>query len=244
VVTGGHYHMNWAIAILPYLEQDNLFKLYDDTVPNIHPRNESVRLSFVRVYTCPSDPNANKVYIPETGADGGGNNGVPFMTGSYRGMSGISWNNFDMWAGFVSEVRPNMSHLPTGRGLLHTDGDSGLGPDRLLSVTDGTSNTLMAGERTTRTHPSRATFWADSFNLYSLSAAWSQSVTLLDDYDACVAVQQDTPNRCKYGWGSPHPGVIHFAFCDGSVRGINKGIDMTIFQALATIAGGEVLEEY
>jgi prepilin-type N-terminal cleavage/methylation domain-containing protein/prepilin-type processing-associated H-X9-DG protein len=244
VVTGGHYYLNWAIAILPYLEQDSLFKQYDNTVPNIDPANATVRVAFVRVYTCPSDLNANKVFTPDTGADGGTANGIAYRTGSYRGMSGTSWNNVNMWAGFVDEVQPNIINQPSGRGVLHTDGDSGLVGERLLSITDGTSTTLLAGERTTRTHPTRATFWADSFNLYSLSAGWSQSITLLDDYDACVAAQQDTPNRCKYGWGSPHDGVINFVFCDGSVRGLSKGIDMTIFLALSTVAGGEVPENY
>src|SRR5262245_7874708 len=27
------YYSNWAIAILPYIEQDNLYKRYDNTVP-------------------------------------------------------------------------------------------------------------------------------------------------------------------------------------------------------------------
>src|SRR5438105_6240301 len=33
------YYMSWGIQILPYVEQDALFKQYDDTVPNIHANN-------------------------------------------------------------------------------------------------------------------------------------------------------------------------------------------------------------
>ena len=244
MVTGGHYHMNWAIALLPFLEQDNLYRQYDDSLPNIHATNQRVRETFLKVYTCPSDPHANQMIIPETGADDGNNNGVAFMTGSYRGMSGISWNTFDMWAGFPDEANRNLIHRPAGKGILHTDGDSGAKPERMANITDGTSTTLMVGERTTRTRPARGTFWADSFNLYSVSAAWSHSVTLLDDYDACVALESDTPNRCKYGWGSPHAGGINFAFCDGSVRSIQRSIDMQIFQDMATIGGGEVIPDF
>ncbi len=244
VVNGGHYYMNWAIAILPFVEQENLYKEYDDSVPNQDSRNEAVRTTYLKVYTCPADPNANQVLAPETGADDGSYHDVPFMTGSYRGMSGISWNNFDMWAGFPSEAQANLTNKPEGKGVLHTDGDTGLRPERLATITDGASNTMLAGERTTRTHPTRATFWADSFNLYSLSAAWSQSITLLDDYDACVDLQPDTPNRCKYGWGSPHAGTINFVFSDGSTRGLQTSIDMGIFQALATIGGGETIPEF
>jgi prepilin-type N-terminal cleavage/methylation domain-containing protein/prepilin-type processing-associated H-X9-DG protein len=245
MVTGGHYYMNWTIALLPLLEQENLFKLYDNSVPNIDPINETVRITFLHVYTCPSDPHANQILFPETRADNGeSDETVRYMTGSYRGMGGISWNDQDMWAGFPEEANANLVHLPEGRGILHTDGDSGARPERIAGITDGTSNTLMIGERTTRTHPTRTTFWADTFNLYSISTAWSHSATMLDDYDACVALEPDTPNRCKYGWGSPHTGVINFVFCDGSTRGISKNIDLTIFQALATIGGGEVIPEF
>src|SRR5207248_2036654 len=60
------YYSNWAIALLPYLEQNNLYGQYDNTVPNYHPKNARVRTTFVKVYTCPSDTNANQVLLPET----------------------------------------------------------------------------------------------------------------------------------------------------------------------------------
>src|SRR6185295_7592118 len=49
------YYLNWAIQILPYIEQDALFKQYDDTVPNIHPNNKFVREQYIASYTCPSE---------------------------------------------------------------------------------------------------------------------------------------------------------------------------------------------
>src|SRR6476659_6939976 len=140
------YYTNWAILLLPFLEQDNLFKLYDDTVPNIHANNKAVREQYLAVYTCPSDINANKLLVPETGANDGGNNGVAFRTGSYRGMSGVSATGFDQWAGYPSEVQVNMAQGPGLRGILHTDWTpGGPGPESFASVTDGTSNTLVVG---------------------------------------------------------------------------------------------------
>src|SRR5215213_1162949 len=121
--TGGAqvYFTNWAIQLLPFLELDNLYRLYDDTVPNIHANNRVVRETFVAVYTCPSDINANKLLVPETGANNGSNNGVAYRTGSYRGMSGVSATGFDQWAGYPSEVIVNMAQGPGLRGILHTD---------------------------------------------------------------------------------------------------------------------------
>jgi prepilin-type processing-associated H-X9-DG protein len=38
-------------------------------------------------------------------------------------------------------------------------------------------------------------------------------------------------------FGSDHPGVMNFAFCDGSVRPVAEGIDDRTFMALSTARG-------
>ena len=135
-----------------------------------------------------------------------------------------------------------MQANPAGRGLFHGDGYSGLKPERIANITDGTSNTIIVGERHTRTHPTRGPFWADSFNLYSKGASWPFSISLLADYDKCAS--QVNSNYCKYGWGSFHAGGISFLFGDGSVRLIKTEIDMNLFMALSTIAGDEIMPEF
>lgn len=47
---------NWALMILPYVEADNLYNLYDFSKPVSDPANEQVRSTSVPVYQCPSDP--------------------------------------------------------------------------------------------------------------------------------------------------------------------------------------------
>ena len=61
-------------------------------------------------------------------------------------------------------------------------------------------------------------------------------------YDACAA--KINANYCKYGWGSFHPGGIQFLFGDGHVRSLPSSIDLNVFIALSTIAGGEVLANF
>jgi prepilin-type processing-associated H-X9-DG protein len=46
------------------------------------------------------------------------------------------------------------------------------------------------------------------------------------------------------GIGSPHSGVVQFAFADGSVRAISVDVDEKILEALATIRGGEVVGDF
>src|SRR5262249_15011809 len=95
------YFANWSLLILPYVEQGNLWKQYDNTQSNVAAVNGTVRTTFVKTYTCASDINANKILAPETGAD----DGTPqFMTGSYRGMAGRTCTPADQWAGYYDEA--------------------------------------------------------------------------------------------------------------------------------------------
>ena len=75
----------WTVYILPYIEQDNLFRQYDFTQPNISDANAYVRTSLVKTYICPSD--ASGAFEP-TKPESGYGLGVDYMPGSYRGVAG------------------------------------------------------------------------------------------------------------------------------------------------------------
>jgi hypothetical protein len=198
------------------------------------------------VYTCPSDPNAKKILEPESKA-GGDPSGRRFMTGSYRANTGVGdpannrwWDTYE-----TSDPRTPPQDL---RGPIHVQSRAvGLTGEPIAAITDGTSNTLMVGEYTTRSHERRTTFWARAYTSYSMSAASpGQSRTLIGDYDRCDAIGGvDGIQPCKRAWGSQHAaGTINFLNCDGSVRNIKPSIDMnTVFPAMCSIAGGEVIAE-
>jgi prepilin-type N-terminal cleavage/methylation domain-containing protein len=244
VEIGTQYYMNWGIAILPFVEQQNLFMQYNNKLPNTHAANLPVLQTHLSVFVCPMDQRVNQLIIPETAAPSGGAGTHPYAPSSYKVMSG--WgdaSSTDTFAGYYYEVATANAVHPTGRGAFHGDYQSGLYPERITSITDGTSNTLFAGERLTKDHPTRGPFWADSFNLYSAGAAFPYSVTLLADYDVCAS--QVNANYCKYGWGSLHTvGNLNFLFGDGRVATISPSIDMNVFRALSTIAGGEVIPDF
>jgi prepilin-type processing-associated H-X9-DG protein len=257
--TGCTYYTGWAIQILPFIEQDNVFATYNNNVPNYmigFPTNGPTVQQIIKIFGCPSDPRANQVLAPETLAPNGQAQPTPnllFATSSYRGMSGLQDTTglnpafagsglTDTYGGYWDEVQDAVKANPSGKGVLHGDGMSGLTAEKIAGITDGTSNTLLVGERHTRTHGTRAGFWGCTFNLYSLGAA--QPVypqALWPDYDACQAVIN--ANYCKYGWGSLHSGGnIQFVFCDGSVHGISQNISLPVFCALSTVSGGEVID--
>jgi prepilin-type N-terminal cleavage/methylation domain-containing protein len=244
------YYKNWGISLLPYVEQQALFSQYDDTVINLDPKNAFIRQAYMATYTCPAELKPKRVLMPETQAPAGGTGTIQFMMSTYKGMAGVSNDNNNGWGGYPDEVLTNYKLGPGSRGILHTDWPGSPAPaERIACITDGTSNTIIFGERSTRTHNptpagfSRAAFWADSFNLYDLSYAETLSATLLADYDLCKA-RVSNENSCKYGWGSFHPNIIMFAYGDGSVRPLPINIDMKIFTYIATIGNGESVGDY
>src|SRR4051812_14899547 len=132
----GHdnYFANWAILILPFVEQDALFRRYDNTKKNRDAANEAVRITPVPVYTCPSDPNTGQIGLPWTRpANGASNTTDRYANGSYRGMSGkchksdpsmpgYDAGNTDAWGGYYdTEYLTNFKDRPDWRGPLQTD---------------------------------------------------------------------------------------------------------------------------
>src|SRR5262249_43920656 len=71
-----NYYDTCPTSILPFVEQDNLFKLWDPTVPNAIPDTSSpnmakLRQTAVKVYICPADPGQfTTPLIPNSGPGG------------------------------------------------------------------------------------------------------------------------------------------------------------------------------
>jgi type II secretory pathway pseudopilin PulG len=250
---------NWAILILPFIEQDNLYKLYDQNHTVEHANNAALRTAFVKTYNCPSDLNINKVMLPASGP--GANAGSTFATGSYRGIAGTT-DGTAWWDDATGDPQTTGTGITLGyRGVLHSGIDykrpSRFGraninsayanPERIATIADGTSNTLAVGEYTTTTTVTRTTFWAYEYTSFAMSDVCilpPQSRQMLNDFDACTnqlpAGFTNGNNPCKRGLASLHTNVVQFVMADGSVRGISTNVDMVLLAATATIANGEV----
>ncbi|MCA8991984.1 MAG: DUF1559 domain-containing protein [Planctomycetaceae bacterium] len=232
---------NWAISILPYVEQAPLYNMYDfnsfNEDPGLNNGNQFVREQIVPVYNCPSDINVGRRERPESGP--GAN--LQYAMSSYRAVMGTSDGNG--W-------QDNRDNFNTGnrralKGALHTVSDIS-GTEQMRDIIDGTSTTLMIGEYSTKTRPRRGTFWAYTYTSYSLSSVHNnQSRTLISDYDRCVAIGgPGGSNSCKRAFGSFHVGGIQFLMADGAVRFISENIDLNTLGGLGTIQNGEVIGEF
>jgi prepilin-type N-terminal cleavage/methylation domain-containing protein/prepilin-type processing-associated H-X9-DG protein len=240
----------WAIYILPYIEQSALAQSYRFDLPNTAPEQQAVREALVKTYICPSDHTGNfGLEVPDSGY--GNDKKLLYRPSSYRGVEGKTLNrsSADENKWFDSQLSGESDGPKAFRGVLHVVGINGLMVERLSDIEDGVSNTMMVGEYSTKSHETRDTFWAYSWNQYTMSSAMPQARTLINDYDLCARTSggphDSGINACKRAFASFHAnGAINFVFCDGSVHTISTSIDPNTFTALATIAGSEVVGEY
>jgi prepilin-type processing-associated H-X9-DG protein len=271
--TGGNgtrCYTNWAIENLPYIEQDNLYKRYRQNEFNETANNNAVGQQRVKTYECPSDHLVGRLERPASGP----HQNRPWMHGSYRAVSGRGeevrgrgfWDTFEpeLWGVPSGSVPP----FPHYRGALHGTASAyngvpafntvrnGVsvssmgGPERITSITDGTSNTLFVGECTFQDVPSRATFWAYTYASYNASSVTAQSRILNNYYWKCATFSgrpgstdwraPGMDHTCKRAFGSNHTSGMNFGMCDGSVRFVSNNVDINMLAWMATIAGGEV----
>ncbi len=118
---------------------------------------------------------------------------------------------------------------------------------QIAHIRDGTTNTLLVGERINelRVWTKGAAIDSSKACVYqSKNVRWSMNQ---DINDLCY---RGTYRTCPSGstslkfndaeFGSRHPGGAHFALADGSVQFVSGSIELTILQNLATRAGGEL----
>jgi prepilin-type N-terminal cleavage/methylation domain-containing protein/prepilin-type processing-associated H-X9-DG protein len=231
-------YTGWSIALLPFLEQDNLYKQYTTTKLNYNAVNLPVLANQLSVYTCPSDPGAGQTFTNLIGYYP-----TPVMSGSYKGVAGrystpspgitLFWD----YATYVAYLTMEAA----SRGPLTATGVGGISPIRIGEIADGTSNTFLIGEYSSRTAPDHRAYWGASWGYLVLGSAGPyDAVRGLPDWNDCVA-SIGLGNRCNRAFASQHSGGMNFVMCDGSVRFVSRDIDALLYQGLATIAGGEVV---
>ncbi|OWK35658.1 DUF1559 domain-containing protein [Fimbriiglobus ruber] len=235
-------YSNQFVALLPFLEQTALYNQLltnpDPTVPN---GPISTPLS---VLVCPSDALPN----PATVGFQGYYTGLTSYMGNFGALAfGVTAQGTD--GVFVPNPSP-VTFLPSS-------------PVTVVRITDGTSNTIMFGERY-NTDPNWNAYVATIVGLLGPSYAGCPfyalySTSLMTNFDgpwgdgfyplnlqlpACTS-SCDISQVASKGWayGSGHPQGANFLFCDGSGRFISNSVNSTptLLPALSTISGGEVI---
>lgn len=227
------YAAGWQLHLLPYLEQEAVYRqaVEDFKKPGaFYYAGPHAGLSVpMPVYACPADGRSEQVqtYAPAEPPGGDWPAALRVALTSYQGVCGTSCV---------------ASNLGANDGVLYNNSAT-----RLTDVTDGTSQTLLIGERPPAHNYERG-WWYAGFGWDGHGAGNSilgvrQSVSQLGN--PCGGSPQrfrpaagfDDPCGSYHLW-SPHSGGGNFAFCDGSVRFLAYSAD-DVLPALATRAGRE-----
>ncbi len=269
---------SWAICILPFIEQQALYAQYDSRFPPLSPAalpnplppqqpfiNIRVTSTIVTSFICPSAPGSpdSRVYDSSTSIQG-----VTIYWRSapsdYCVNSGVGQdlNNVGPAGSFAPIAYANFPGGAVGsrEGVLNFVGfDPFLNTtlmmtSRIADVLDGTSNTIMIGERTggriiylgTRVAPStQAPYnqlvavngggWGDLFNGYHWLIGTSQDGTSMQGGSCAI----NCNNIRGQSYHSFHPAGANFLLTDGSVRLISATVDPFTFASMLTRRKGE-----
>ncbi|GAA4432355.1 DUF1559 domain-containing protein [Bremerella cremea] len=232
VQSGEPYWGNWCIAILPFIEQNALYESYDHTVTCDHANNADEVKMRLEAFICPSDTMPTPIRQPSSGF------ARDAHAMSYKGMSGYVENEAYNWD-HIKEVDMTTQKW---KGIFHSVGNYNndkLNFERMASVTDGTSNTLMVGEfHQPKDDAGRGAFWAHSKWGYGVGYVILDPYIFGNEYNTCTA--NTSTNVCRRAWASHHPGGMNFLRADASTFFLPETIDLRVFGAQATMGNGEV----
>lgn len=225
----------WAtghIQILPFIENDNIASRWDPE----EPRNSTVdndgdgwtnarlQQEVIPTFLCPT------MVLPP-GPLYGSENRAPT---SYLWSAGTYDTALLHYAAYYGVDEPAYDGMIVPIKTEGTPGPNHRKPTKMRDVTDGMSNTFLMGETDFspdgKVTTDIAGIWAYGYIGYS----WGTTHNGLNRHDHASTV---------YGaFRSQHIGGVNFAYGDGSIRFVSENIHPDVYEALATRAGGEVVE--
>jgi prepilin-type N-terminal cleavage/methylation domain-containing protein/prepilin-type processing-associated H-X9-DG protein len=231
----------WTAMLFPFIEQPSNIVAYHPNAYSVGFKNVAVPFQTpIKTLICPS----NGIGVTSDGGYG--------MT-SYLAVTAPSTDHRDGKNTNIGGVFVYGYHYPVGSSTSAMQA-AGIPPSPTGGVTipgiaDGTSNTIMIGERT----PDPVNDWGawsyaeqDSHFGIGVTPGWFIYGTDERNNPCPSGTQYPQPGRntrCddNHFW-SRHSGGANWVFADGSVHFLSYNITPDMWQALATKAGGEVID--
>ena len=211
---------SWAFQILPYLEQGNV---YNGNTPAGY---GTVGQGGSQANTVPSAV-IKTYYCPSRRAP-------------------IAVNNFGLIDYSAStENNVNQNNLNGLHGVVQP---MNVAPTALVAISDGTSNTMMVGEKNLcQPHLNDNSDIVD-YRGYTWGADYGNA----GNYDDTMSninyqPQQDLTaasgcSQGSHGFGSAHIQKFQCVLCDGSVRGVSYSVSLPVFQEFCEYNDGQVFD--
>lgn len=252
----------WAAFILSFLEQQNVYNQINFSMPILP---QPISKMTLKIYLCPSD----NYQLPVTLYDSSFSSPIGTVAqANYVGCNG--WEECFNGAGGNPSAGTGADGLSGGFGA----GGVGLfyrnSRNRVASVQDGLSNTIFVSERCTAHSPvtwtgavtgARVPAWMattpwttpytppssapNTGNGTAYDSADFDEALILSHCNATHLPSADSPFWDPDTFWSMHtPRGANFLFGDGSVHFLGSSVNPNVYQYLATIAGGEISNDW
>jgi prepilin-type N-terminal cleavage/methylation domain-containing protein len=225
-------HATWAILILPYIEQDVLYRQWvlDNTY---YVQSDSARKTAVPLYFCPSRRGPQSA--PQVSLSGDQNDDIagglgpmtPGALGDYAACTGTdNCDGADCVGALNGSFRVGYDQFGVYVGSV-----------KLSEISDGLSNTFFVGEKHVTMNnfgngPLDSSFYNGDYYVASTRSAGP-------NYPLAQARTVTAPV-----FGSYHSNISQFLMGDGSVRIVSNGTDPQILALLANIADGQLVPDF
>ena len=226
----------WGTLLLPYLEQSAMYEAMNLQLPAdqvvFTAPNLELGATPLRVFLCPSDDSEEQFHIENEHGDE---------------LSEVAFANYVGVYGYG----PISAAPGLGTGVLYRNSNM-----RFATILDGSSNTFAVGERSHQlTHstwfaavPGAVMDEGHDGHGHAPHAAHGHEEHEMAPVLVLGHVSDDharhTPNQGRHAanFSSQHPGGTHFLLCDGSVRFVSDSIQLDVYIAQGTRAGGEIVD--
>jgi prepilin-type N-terminal cleavage/methylation domain-containing protein/prepilin-type processing-associated H-X9-DG protein len=220
----------WLVVILPYMEQTGLYKQWNVSSGSFYTQNVVAQTTSVPSYFCPSRRGPGLLSNPGDVDDANASIVVRAALADYACNVGSTGS--DYW--WVGATRNQTAVSPGNKGVFRLANNwSVANPTpatvpgyRFEEITDGLSQTIMAGEK----HVRRGYFGQGCGDNGALNGDHGDSFRGAGQGLTLARTPDD--NLCNR-FGSYHEGVVNFVFCDGSVHAVTTNIDATTLGYLA-----------
>jgi prepilin-type N-terminal cleavage/methylation domain-containing protein len=214
-------YATWMVMILPYMEQDNLYRQWDLTLKYYAQPTFDVTAQ-VPIYLCPSRRRAPQIgQVDEDVAAGkkGTLGDYAVASSDNTGDAVTAYDQVGATGSIITGVRS---------GTQWTSLTS------FAAVTDGLSNTVFIGEKHIQLGKigqvkGDRTIWnGDSIDVFARVAGPGKGIVA------------DLNTATNQRFGSYHPGVCQFLLGDGSVRALKVSTPKSVLSLLVQRADGQV----